>query len=216
MPDAHTPNPIDFVAPKARRRAVRPRHAASLIVLRTTGGGTEVLMGTRGSRARFMPNKLVFPGGAVDLADYRARAAAPLSPQTRTHLERGAPPRLAHALGIAAARELEEETGLSLGHPPHLDGLHYLCRAITPPDSPIRFSARFLIVDADRLNGTLAGSGELDSLRYYGLEEALAADPASITREIMGELLAWLALAPPERIGRRHLRVRRTQAWHIE
>ena len=63
-------------------------------------------------------------------------------------LAKGAKPRLAQALAVAAARELEEETGLSLGSPPDLSGLDYLCRAITPPESPIRFNARFFIVDA--------------------------------------------------------------------
>lgn len=215
MPDA-APDTLDLLAPKARRRAVRPRHAASLIVLRDTPAGPEALMGTRGRRARFMPNRLVFPGGAVDRADYRARAATRLTPETRAHLERGAPPRLAHALAIAVARELDEETGLTLGRPPHLDGLHYLCRAITPPDSPIRFSARFLVVDAERVSGTLAGSGELDNLRFYGLDEALGMDLVSITREVLGELQVWLALDRTERLNRPHLRVRRTKAWHLE
>ncbi len=213
MPDV---TPLDLLAPKARHRPVRPRHAASLIVLRHAADGLEILMGTRGRKARFMPNRLVFPGGAVDRADYRARSATPLSPGTRDHLERGAPPRLAHALGIAAARELQEETGLTLGHPPHLDGLFYLCRAITPPDSPIRFSARFFVVDADRLSGTLGGSGELDNLRFYGLEEALSMNLVSITREVLDELQAWLALGEPERANRPHVRIRRTHRWHLE
>src|SRR6185437_7783378 len=103
LPDA----PLDLLAPKARQRPVRPRHAASLIVLRHAPGGLEILMGTRGAKARFMPNRLVFPGGAVDRADYRAKSAPPLPPHTADHLQRGAPPRLAHALAVAAARELE-------------------------------------------------------------------------------------------------------------
>jgi len=212
LPDS----PLDLLAPKSRQRPVRPRHAASLIVLRHAPGGLEILMGTRGAKARFMPNRLVFPGGAVDRADYRAKSATPLPPHTSDHLQRGAPPRLARALAIAAARELEEETGFTLGHPPHLDGLHYLCRAITPPNSPIRFSARFLVVDAERLSGTLGGSGELENLRFYGLDEALGMDLISITREILDELQAWLALGEPERIARPHVRIRRTAKWHLE
>ena len=215
MPDSPAAT-LELLAPGARRRPVRPRDAASLIVLRRAPGGLEILMGTRGSRARFMPNRLVFPGGAVDRADYRAKAATPLAPRTREHLERGARPRLAHALAIAAARELEEESGLSLGSPPHLDGLHYLCRAITAPDSPIRFSARFLVIDAERVAGTLGGSGELDNLRFYGLEEALGMDLVSITREVLGELRHWLALGEAGRLDRPHLRIRRTRGWHLE
>src|SRR4051794_25729787 len=132
-----------------------------------------MLMGTRGARHRFMPNHLVFPGGAVERGDFDAPFKSPLPPHTRRHLEGGANPRLAQALAHAAVRELEEETGLALGRPPKLDGLEYLCRAVTPTHIPIRFNARFLIVDASRVSGTLAGSGELESLRFYTLVEAM-------------------------------------------
>ena len=68
-------------------------------------------MGLRHARHRFMPNVLVFPGGRVDRADHCAKAVSELPAFTRACLERQAPPSLARALGIAAARELEEETG---------------------------------------------------------------------------------------------------------
>ena len=63
----HTPL-IDQQIPP-RPRAVRPRHAASLIVYREDGDDVSMLMGMRGAKHRFMPNRLVFPGGAVDHAD---------------------------------------------------------------------------------------------------------------------------------------------------
>ena len=94
---------------------MQPRHAASLVVLRRHGGEPSVLMGMRGAKHRFMPNRLVFPGGAVDRADLAAPCATPLSPHTERLLRKAANERLAHGLGMAAARELEEETGLSLG-----------------------------------------------------------------------------------------------------
>ncbi|MFC7610154.1 NUDIX hydrolase [Teichococcus aestuarii] len=53
----------------------------------------EVLMGMRAAGHRFMPNRLVFPGGRVDLADRTAPAATELRPDTRAALERRAPPR---------------------------------------------------------------------------------------------------------------------------
>ena len=67
-------------------------------------------------------------------------------------------PEVRHPVLKRTARELLEETGFSLGSPPALDGLDYLCRAVTPPPGPVRFNARFLVVDAARLSGTLAGS----------------------------------------------------------
>ena len=59
------------------RATVFARHASSLIVLRG-GDAPAMLMGTRGAGHRFMPNRLVFPGGAVDRADATARVAGAL------------------------------------------------------------------------------------------------------------------------------------------
>lgn len=187
-----------IAAPRAA--AVRARHAASLIVLRA--GGTEVLMGLRGAGHRFMPNRLVFPGGGVDLADAAAPAAQEPSPRVQALLEKAATPRLARAIAIAAARELLEETGLSLGEPPALGGVDYLCRAVTPPVQPVRFNARFLTVDASAVCGTLAGSGELEDLRWFGIEEALGLDLAMITRAVFTVLKRWLAMTARERAAR--------------
>jgi len=194
-------------------RAVAPRHAASLIVLRNE---ISVLMGMRGARHRFMPNRLVFPGGAVDRADARAPVAAEPAPETLAALGRAAKPALARALCVTAARELDEETGLTLGVPPDLSGLDYLCRAVTPPSNPIRFNARFLVVDAARLTGSLAGSGELEDLRWFGIEEVLALDLALVTREVLQTLQSWLALPPTARRTRAVTPVFRLRRWREE
>ena len=45
------------------------RNAATVILLRETNNEPHVLMGQRGKAAVFMPNKFVFPGGGVDVAD---------------------------------------------------------------------------------------------------------------------------------------------------
>ncbi len=193
---------------EGKRRVARPRDAASLVVLRATGGAAEVLMGMRAAGHRFMPNRLALPGGAVERGDYSAPAASVLSPATQVMLNKGARPGLAHALAIAAARELAEETGLSLGQPPALAELCYLCRAITPPSLPIRFHARFLVISAEQLEGRLAGSGELEGLGFYALDDpALDALPW-ITAQVLAELAAWLRLPPPSRAG-----VRRTAVY---
>ena len=189
--------PDDFAS--VRIRAVRAKHAASLIVVRTHTAEPEMLMGMRGARHRFMPNRLVFPGGRVDPADMRAAYATGLSPKTEWALRRNANPRLAHALGVAAARELQEETGLSLGNPPRLHMLHYLARAVTPPSNPIRFNARFLVVDAAHASGRIGGDGELDGLRFYCMSEALALDLALPTRLVLERLRVWLNMSETER-----------------
>lgn len=210
--------PDDSATAPPRPRTVRAKHAASLIVVRMEGDEPSMLMGLRGAKHRFMPNRLVFPGGRVDAADYRAHFASPLSPHTEWALRKNANPALAKALGIAAARELHEETGLSLGAPlgtpPHLDALEYLARAVTPPGLPIRFNARFLVVAADHVQGSLGGDGELEGLRYYRLSEALALDLALPTRRVLQQLTVFLALSSAERAARNHTPVLlRDRGW---
>jgi 8-oxo-dGTP pyrophosphatase MutT (NUDIX family) len=186
------------------------------LVWREAADATEILMGMRGARHRFMPNRLVFPGGAVDRADFSAPSATGLSHRTETALHRNANAKLARALGIAAARELAEETGLSLGDPPTLDCLDYLARAVTPADSPIRFNARFFCVHVSRVTGELGGDGELDNLRFYGMAEALALDLAGPTRRMLEQLRAWLPMTEPERDSRVHVPVLKDRGWRME
>lgn len=169
---------------------VVPRPAASLLLLRER---RQVLMGMRGAGHSFMPNRLVFPGGAVDAADRVAPVARPLPGAALRVLAAEADAGLAHGIGVAAARELEEETGLSLGEPPDLSGMTYLCRAITPSANPKRFDARFLVLDAAAATGSLAGSGELLDLRWYGIEEALALDLVHATKAVLMQLQRWMA-----------------------
>ena len=201
-------------APRPKR--VQARHAASLVVLRMVGAEPHMLMGMRGAKHRFMPNRLVFPGGAVDRADLSAPSASKLSPLTHRLLRKAANEHLAHGLGIAAARELHEETGLTLGTPPHLHAIEYLCRAVTPPSNPIRFNARFLMVPEAAVSGTLAGDGELENLRFYGLHEALALDLAGPTRRVLERLQTWLAMSEAERHAQTHVPVLRNRGWRME
>lgn len=193
---------------RAPSRSVHPRNAASLILWRQGPAGPEVLMGLRHARHRFMPNVLVFPGGRVDLPDHRAKSISELPGFTRACLQRNAAPSLARAIGIAAARELHEETGLVLGRMdghrllPDLGVVDYLCRAVTPPNRFMRFNARFLIAPAEAAHGAIQGSGELEELRYFSFEDAFRHKIASITAKVLGEFRDWLALSPAEREAR--------------
>lgn len=212
----HHPAPLIDQTEPPRPKVVRARHASSLILLRGPRDNPEMLMGMRGASARFNPNKLVFPGGSVDRADMSAPCATILSTRTEWALRKAANPHLTYALGIAAARELQEETGLSLGSPPRLDVLHYLMRAVTPVIRPIRFNARFFVADAHEVTGELGGDGELSNLRWYGVQEALEMDLAVPTRRVVEQLQIWLRMSDDEKATREHvpvLRNRNPRLW---
>ena len=173
---------------------VKPKDAASLVILRRRAEGHEVLMGRRASRHRFMPNLYVFPGGRLDPADSRSAVDSDLSREVAAKLEAKWPPRIARALAVTAARETHEETGLVFGRLvagkpcPALAGFDYIARAITPPHYSIRFHARFFLADASDATGEARDSRELRDLRWLAIPEALAMNVADVTEFVLGEV----------------------------
>ena len=191
-------------AVREREKPVRPKHAATLILVRRDGAEPRLLMGRRAGGHAFMPSKWVFPGGRIERADWRAPSASELRAEVAAKLgERGRP------LAMAAVRETFEEAGLLLakaaapqkapgawsefterGALPDLAPLEYVARAITPPYRSRRFDARFFMADASALISLerLPDCGELDEIAWVSLAEALALDLPSITRFVVGEV----------------------------
>lgn len=195
------------------------RDAATVILYRQGKHGPSVLMGQRGKQAAFMPDKFVFPGGAVDSTDRHAPLVAPLSPQCRTRLQTrsAANP---DQIAAAAIRELWEEAGLILGarhdwpdppddwrsfaatgHRPTGQALHFVFRAITPPGNPRRFDARFFLANAAGIIGdpddfSLA-SDELRDLQWISLAEVSRLDLPFITEVVLAEVAALADPATP-------------------
>src|SRR5438309_5192315 len=90
----------------AKPTIVRPRDAASLILLRGKGRDLELLAGRRPGHVKFMPGVWVFPGGAIDRDDNKP-----------WRVEAGGddlPPRLMRC-ARAALRETWEEVGVVVG-----------------------------------------------------------------------------------------------------
>jgi 8-oxo-dGTP pyrophosphatase MutT (NUDIX family) len=205
--------------PPEQQRAVRPRNAATLILLRRDAAEPRVLMGRRNKGHNFMPGKWVFPGGRIDRSDYNAPAVSELRDDVTERLTRGAPPTRARALALAAVRETFEEVGLLLaqrttkkhkhtggwseflahGALPDLDAMDFVARAVTPASSPKRFDARFFIADAERLVSLEPepDCGELDEIVWVTLDEALGLDLPSVTRFVLREIP--LRLNDPDR-----------------
>jgi len=195
-------------APRSTGPRQRPRDAATLIIVQS-GKQPQVLMGRRAPGHVFMASKWVFPGGRIDRSDFSAASANEPSGSTRARLEAEVAPHRARALCLTAVRETFEETGLILGSAalatsvtgpwrafreagalPDLAALSYVARAITPPGRSRRFDARFFMADADALLAPepTAGSGELDEIAWFPLEDARALDLPSITRFVLAEV----------------------------
>ena len=93
-----------------------PRDAASVILLRDSDEGLEVLLMRRHADSAVLGGAYVFPGGKVDEADAAPELLARLDrPPAELHARLGEPalsPVQAAALYVAAAREAAEESGL--------------------------------------------------------------------------------------------------------
>lgn len=97
--------------PAADGHTIRP--AATVVMLRDGDDGVEVLLVRRSSRAPFMPDAMVFPGGRVDAPD----ATVPILAHARWNREAARHPHDADAPPVAAwyvaaLRECIEEVGL--------------------------------------------------------------------------------------------------------
>ena len=111
MTEATTPTPSYAV----------PRHAATVLLLRESAAGVEVLLTRRHENLAFMGGLWVFPGGTLSPADLSSDSMARIPSRARErcarlHDIRGQPLPKDHCVGlcIAACRETFEETGLLL------------------------------------------------------------------------------------------------------
>ena len=201
-------------------RALRPRDAATLILVRRDASKPRVLMGKRHEAHKFMPGKYVFPGGRVDAADCRVAPSRPLDPAVTEKLisqMRGKPSlNRAQGLGMAAVRETFEEVGYVIGasgavpasrspawsqfhqtgHGADLSGLKLLARAITPPGRPRRFDTRFFVADACVISNpdspVAPETDELLTPHWVTIDEARQLDLPWITGQILKRLEALL------------------------
>jgi 8-oxo-dGTP pyrophosphatase MutT (NUDIX family) len=192
---------------------LRPRDAATLILLDTSAEGVKVLLGRRHHGHAFMPGKFVFPGGRTDPADSRVPAPSELHPSEVEKLTGSLRPvsRVrARAIAMSAIRETYEEAGLLIGTrgafstraagwqafvehgvQPALDRLRLVARAITPPGRVRRFDTRFLAAWRHDVALALPGGGptnELEELVWLPIGEAKEADIPTITRTVLGEV----------------------------
>src|SRR5215213_1143685 len=122
------------------------RQAASIIVLRDSDAGPEVLLVQRNPEQRFMGGAWVFPGGAVhgEDADHAA----------------------------AAVRELEEEAGVRM---PEGHVVVPWSRWITPAEVVVRFDTWFFVAEAPAGVEVTVDGGECVDARWLRPAAALEA-----------------------------------------
>jgi 8-oxo-dGTP pyrophosphatase MutT (NUDIX family) len=123
-----------------------PRASASLILLRDSDGGPEVLLVQRNPEQRFMGGAWVFPGGAT-------------GPEDEDEL-------------ATAVRELEEEAGIELSHSHELVRFS---RWITPAQVKVRFDTHFFVAPAPGDADPRCDGEECVDLRWIGPRAALDA-----------------------------------------
>ncbi len=194
---------ITTVRPEKRlhawREPVAARPAATILLLRDTTDGPQVLMTRRSTRASFAPGAYVFPGGTVDARDASLRArerATRRTDQDETIL----------SYATAAVREAFEELGILLargnvdaaavaalaqrldrGHDADLfaqiaqhglrlalDEVHWLSHWVTDRDLPKRFDARFFVARMPEHQQPVADEGEQFEPTWVTPAEGLA------------------------------------------
>ena len=189
---------------EGRARVVRPRDAASLILLRGEGRTLEVLAGRRPLDVKFMPGVYVFPGGAIDPPDRIAWSIESRTEALGAKLARSA---------RAALRETWEEAGILVGRaggaPPHepavrpieqaylghglvaaMDVLTYVGRAITPSHLFRRFNTRFFLCDGTNVFGEPAASDELEDVGWHPIGGEALASFRDVTRFMLARAIA--------------------------
>ena len=196
-------NDVTEAPARLSRAVVRPRDAASLILLRGEGEELEVLAGRRPLHVRFMPGVHVFPGGAIDPPD---RIAWSLETGTEALGPRLAP------CARAALRETWEEVGVLVGRPAGshaapvtrqierayrerglaaaFEVLTYVGRAITPSHSSRRFNTRFFFSNSANVLGEPASTEELEDVRWYPIGRHPLESFRDVTRFMLARAIA--------------------------
>jgi 8-oxo-dGTP pyrophosphatase MutT (NUDIX family) len=145
----------------------QPRLAATAIVARPASQGFEVYLTRRSARSAFAPDAFVFPGGAVDPADYTAevqarvrglddaRVSAAFRAEQSVDLPSSEPPvdlASARALYVTALRELFEEAGILLMRSQRDESIDATVDSADPERGAVRSDARSFATVFERRN----------------------------------------------------------------
>ncbi|UTW46151.1 NUDIX hydrolase [bacterium SCSIO 12696] len=133
---------------------VPAKPAASVIFLRDSMEGVELLVARRNPQLRMAGNFWVFPGGALEKADWDQAQA--VNPDDELLPYR-----------IAAVRETMEEVGLAI----EAASLQYIAHWVAPDNMAVRFDTRFFVVQTPADQKAKVDGSELVELRWLSPEE---------------------------------------------
>ena len=164
-----------------------PRQAASIVVLRDSPLGPEVLLVQRNPAQRFMGGAWVFPGGALhaDDADHAA----------------------------AAVRELREEAGIAL--PAGAEVAHW-SRWITPEEVKVRFDTWFFVAAAPPGAEARPDGGECVDARWLRPAAALEASSRDEIMLVFPTIKHLEALASMESVAEALEKARRREVVPVQ
>ena len=131
----------------------KARPASTVVLLRDTATGMEVLMLKRNKALMFAGGLWVFPGGALESTDMTAAGGD-----------------LAVAARIAAAREAEEECGLR----PDIDKMVQLSHWTTPVVEPKRFETWIFAAPIEVDSDVAIDGSEIHDFSWIGVAAAVA------------------------------------------
>ena len=214
MDPAAPPTSAVGVATKAPASYLRPKRAASLIILDRSGAEVTLLMGRRHASHVFLPDRYVFPGGRLERDDALMPVSSRLHESVAARLTQQAA-----ALALCAIRETYEETGFCLGIAdpsaamrvvpagwrdfaahgilPDLAALHLVARALTPTGPVRRFDVHFFCAEATaiahRRPDVVHAGSELVDLVWVTLAAAHALPIARVTHFVLDALERRLA-----------------------
>ena len=192
-----------------KNKIVKPVDAGSLVIYQMKGQRIQVLMGRRGSKAKFQPGFYVFPGGVLEKSDHKAKFTNKIDQNSIKYMAVGNKASKANSLALTSIREAYEEVGLVFGKRipstekktdgkweyfqknnicPDLGVLEYLGRAITPNYLPIRYHARFFSINIKHLLTKETADGELEDIKWVDLEETDTVKMMGVQKMILNVL----------------------------
>ena len=128
--------------------------SATVLILRHSSSGVEVLLAKRNHTLKFLPDHWVFPGGALEKGDHAQQCD------------------LQQALRNAAVREVEEEVTIVIAP----EQLNYFAHWVTPASAEKRYSTHFYWTFIDQTTAAQAkvDGSELVALQWFQAADAIA------------------------------------------